>query len=129
MSDDQITIEQLEETTGVTRRNVRFLISEGVVPEPYGQKRWARYGPEHVNALLIYAEMKKAGVSSLDIIRNRILNSAKGSPPLVVNKLDGIEIKIERETLERVGLEDLIKDIVEAIRHEATRKGNDHEIV
>lgn len=121
--ENEISIEQLEEITGVPRRNIRYLISEGVVSEPHGQKRWARYGPEHINALQIYAEMKKSGVSSLDIIRSKILNAAEDLPPLVLNEIDGVEIKIDQGTLRKMGVENLIKEITETIRREVAKKG------
>ena len=121
--EDEISIERLEELTGVPRRNIRYLISEGVVPEPHGQKRWARYGPEHINSLQIYADMKKSGVSSLDIIRNKILSAAEDLPPLVLNDIDGVEIKIDQATLQKMGVENLIKEITETIRREAVKKG------
>lgn len=123
MSEDSLTIEQLEEVTGVTRRNIRFLISEGVVPEPYGKKRWARYGAKHVSALHIYSKMKDSGVSSLDVIRNKISASASASPPLIINHITGVDIKISQEAIEVIGLEDLIEDIVKSIKNEAIKKG------
>ena len=121
--ENEISIEQLEEITGVPRRNIRYLISEGVVSEPHGQKRWARYGPEHINALQIYAEMKKSGVSSLDIIRSKILDAAEDLPPLLLKEIDGVEIKIDQATLQKMGVENLIKEITETIRREVAKKG------
>lgn len=121
--ENEISIEQLEEITGVPRRNIRYLISEGVVSEPHGQKRWARYGPEHINALQIYAEMKKSGVSSLDIIRSKILNTAEDLSPLVLNNIDGVEIKIDQAAIHKMGVENLIKEITETIRREVAKKG------
>lgn len=121
--ENEISIEQLEEITGVPRRNIRYLISEGVVSEPHGQKRWARYGPEHINALQIYAEMKKSGVSSLDIIRSKILNAAEDLSPLVLNNIDGVEIKIDQAAIHKMGVENLIKEITETIRREVAKKG------
>lgn len=116
------SIEDLEEKTGVPRRNIRYLISEGLLTEPHGQKRWARYGPEHMNALQIYADMKKEGIGSLDIIRNKIRN-ADNLPPLVVNEIDGVEIKIDQAVLQKLGVENLIKQINEKIRREVEKKG------
>ena len=121
--EDEISIERLEELTGVPRRNIRYLISEGVVDEPYGQKRWARYGPEHIRALQIYAEMKKSGVSSLDIIREKIIEGTSIHPPLVIEEIEGVEIKIDQAVLQKLGAENLIKQINETIRRKVAKKG------
>lgn len=119
----ELTIDELVKRSGISRRNIRYLISEGIVPEPHGQKRWARYGPEHINSLQIYADMKKSGVSSLDVIRNKIYQAVEKPPPLIINQIEGVEIIIDQAKIIEIGVEGLIKEISETIRCEVAMKG------
>lgn len=119
---DELNIQQLEELTGQPRRNIRFLIAEQVVPEPRGKSRWASYGPEHVRALTVYAELKAAGIHSLDVIRQRIRLAAQGGEPLVVAPMPGVEIRIEEAVLTEMGADALVERIGEAVRQAAERR-------
>ncbi len=89
--------EQLEAVTGVSARNIRYLITEGILPPPEGSARAARYTDEHVRILQIYTEAKADGVGSLDIIRRRIAGEESRSTTMV---LPGIELMVDRDGLE-----------------------------
>lgn len=119
----EITIDELVDISGVPRRNIRYLISEGVVPEPYGQKRWARYGPDHIHALQVYSALKKNGISSLDIIKDKIERADKNTPTLVIDRIDGVKIQIDQSVINKMGSEYLINQITKEIRSEIAKKG------
>lgn len=122
-----VNISELEEVTGQPRRNIRFLIAEQVVPEPYSKGRGASYGPEHVRALAVYSEMRAQGVGSLELIRERV-RVREDSLPLVVSPRDGVEVRIESSVLEEIGAEALAREIAKAVRKAAReRKGNEDE--
>lgn len=122
-----LKIEDLERLTGQPKRNIRFLISEGVVPESYGKKRWASYGEEHVRALEFYAELKRQGIGSLDVIRERMAVQGDSSA-LVISPLRGVEVRIESSILQSMGAEALAKEIANAVEKAVNdRKGNADE--
>lgn len=106
-----LTIDDLAETSGQPRRNIRFLISEGVVPEPVGERRWARYGPEHVHALAIYADMKSRGITSLDIIRAKISEPVNPDDDVHISYVqtsDGWELRLRHCDLAAEDIEELV---------------------
>jgi len=115
MAANELSIDELETLTGVARRNIRFLISEGVVPEPHGQKRWARYGPEHIHALRIYCSMKKSGVTSLEVIKEAI---ALSDETVVVEVMQGVKIEIAQSVIRKYGPDELLKNIADAVQRE-----------
>jgi hypothetical protein len=115
----RVKIDELEQLTGQPRRNIRFLIAEQVVPEPYSRGRGASYGPEHVRALALYGEMKAQGITSLDVIRERI-RLADEAGPLVVVPAAGVEVRIERQILQETGVDRLVEQISEAVRKAAS---------
>jgi DNA-binding transcriptional MerR regulator len=110
-----MNIHELEQLTGQPARNIRFLIAEGIVPEPHGKARWASYGDEHVRALEFYAELKASGVTSLSAIRERVARRTNGEEHVVLSPLPGVEIRIEPSLIADVDLDDLIEEIRTAI--------------
>jgi DNA-binding transcriptional MerR regulator len=89
--------EELEAATGVSARNIRYLITEGILPPPEGSGRAARYTDEHVRILQVYTEAKAEGVGSLGIIRRRIAGEEGRSTTVVV---PGIELVVDRDVLD-----------------------------
>ncbi len=45
-------IEELARLTGLTRRTIRYYVQIGLLQAPFGQKRAAHYGAEHLERLL-----------------------------------------------------------------------------
>lgn len=89
--------EELEAETGVSARNIRYLITEGILPRPEGVGRGSSYTAEHLRILKIYAEAKAGGVGSLDVIRRRIA----GEEARTVTKIvPGIELVVDKDVLE-----------------------------
>ncbi len=101
--------EELEAATGVSARNIRYLITEGILPSP-GAGRAARYTDEHVRILQIYAEAKAEGVGSLDIIRRRVAGEESRSTTVVV---PGVELTVDRD---EIGGDLSVEQIMAALR-------------
>jgi DNA-binding transcriptional MerR regulator len=112
---DGLRMDDLERLTGQPRRNIRFLIAEKVIPQPRSRGRKASYGPEHLEALKVYSRLKAAGISSLDVIRDRI-GSARGGGPLLIAPMPGVEVRIEASVLRELGAEALARAIGDAVR-------------
>lgn len=88
--------EELEAATGVSARNIRYLITEGILPPPDGPARAAQYSDEHVRILRVYTAAKAEGISSLDVIRRRIAGEGSRSTTGIV---PGIELVVDRDAI------------------------------
>lgn len=111
-----MNIHELEEMTGQPARNIRFLIAEGIVPEPHGKARWASYGEEHVAALAFYGELKSQGVTSLSAIRERIARRFAEGEDTVISPLPGVEIRVASSVLRGADVDGLSEAIGRAVR-------------
>lgn len=99
------SLSELCSLTEFTARTVRYYVQVGLVDRPAGETRAARYGPRHLEQLLLIKKWTTAGVS-LERIRELIHG---GEPPLpekartpgtveVCTRLiiaDGVELLIE----------------------------------
>ncbi len=81
---------KLEEMTGVTPRTIRFLTERGVVPRPNGSGKGSWYDETHLNALLKYKQMTDEGITSIDVIRDRIAEEASVNHVLEITQ--GLEL-------------------------------------
>lgn len=77
-----MTIRELSELTGVTIRQIRFLIAEGFVPSPTGGRAKAAYGDEHVAAITRYMALRENGMPPA-AIRILLENDAKAPFPVI----------------------------------------------
>jgi DNA-binding transcriptional MerR regulator len=116
---------ELEKLTGQPARNIRFLIAEGIVPEPNGKARWATYGSEHVEALAFYAELKSQGVTSLEAIRQRVQKRAEEGDDVVLAPMPGVEIRIGVAVLRDVAVQELLEAIRESVESAVTRQNKE----
>lgn len=113
--------EDLEMATGVSARNVRFLISEGILPPPEGNGRSARYTEEHLRILRIYSHAKSEGVASLDVIRRRVAAETEGPgrlderPGGRVEVMDGLALQIDEERLAGADIDTMLAAIRTAL--------------
>lgn len=64
----RFTMAELEEATGVSARNIRYYIQEGLIPPAAGRGKSSYYTPEHVEQLEIVRDLRARGLS-LDEIR------------------------------------------------------------
>src|SRR3982750_2375040 len=76
-TDQQLTIDELAQRTGMTVRNLRAHQSRGLLPPPDVRGRTGYYGPEHEARVELIKELQADGFN-LDAIR-RLLEQAGGS--------------------------------------------------
>jgi DNA-binding transcriptional MerR regulator len=99
------SLEQLATLAAVTPRTVRYYIAEGLVDRPYGEKRGAHYGRQHLEQLLLIRRWTDAGLS-LERIRELMAGAPADPPPRRtapgsvevwsrVTLADGLEVHIE----------------------------------
>jgi len=77
--------------TGVSRRNVRFYIQEGLVDRPNGVGRGAWYSGKHMSQLMIIKYWKDEGLS-LQRIRDLLQAKDSNSLPPPRGNTGGIEV-------------------------------------
>jgi DNA-binding transcriptional MerR regulator len=87
----QKTISEVCESTGMSRRNVRFYIQEGLVDRPDGAGRGAWYGHRHIMQLMIIKYWKDEGLS-LQRIRDLMQAKDSSSLPPPRGNTGGIEV-------------------------------------
>ena len=87
----QKTISEVCESTGMSRRNVRFYIQEGLVDRPDGAGRGAWYGHRHIMQLMIIKYWKDEGLS-LQRIRDLLQAKDSSSLPAPRENTGGIEV-------------------------------------
>jgi DNA-binding transcriptional MerR regulator len=68
-TENQLTIEQLAQETGMSVRNIRNHQSRGLLPPPEVRSRIGYYGPEHVARLRLVQEMQAEGFNLAAIAR------------------------------------------------------------
>jgi DNA-binding transcriptional MerR regulator len=74
-----MSINELADAAGLTRRAVRFYVQQGLLPPPLGAGRGSYYEAEHLERLRRILDLQAAG-HSLDAIR-RILVDGEHPPP------------------------------------------------
>ena len=85
------TLGEVCEMTGVSRRNVRFYIQEGLVDRPNGVGRGASYSGKHMSQLMIIKYWKDEGLS-LQRIRDLLQAKDSSSLPAPRENTGGIEV-------------------------------------
>ncbi len=105
MIDPTYNLDDLCTLTDITKRTVRYYVQVGLVDRPEGETRAARYGPKHLEQLLLIKKWTAAGVS-LDRIRELLQGEDAPVPSRPrtagsvevrshLNVTDGIEVVIE----------------------------------
>jgi len=89
-TDPTFGLDDLAAFTGTPVRTVRFYIQEGLVPRPLGLGRGARYGPEHLEALLAIRRWQAEG-RSLGAIRS-LLSTKEGDRAAPQRRPGDIEV-------------------------------------
>src|SRR5687768_463679 len=77
MADGQLSLEELADRVGLSRRAIRFYVQRGLLPPPLGLGRGKHYDLRHLNALRRIQELQAAG-HSLDAI-GQILAGGSGT--------------------------------------------------
>jgi len=70
--------DDLVSATGVTPRQIRYLIAEGFVPPPTGGRTYATYDQAHVTAVARYERLRDLGFPPAAI--RILLNAREGIP-------------------------------------------------
>ncbi len=125
MDDTQYTLFELEATTGVPARTIRYYIQRELLDRPEGEKRGAFYTPAHVEQLLRIRRWSEDGLSLERIAR--LLSSDSVPPKLAaepgtiavrthVHLRPGIELVISPDEIEldQAELRQLIRSILNA---------------
>lgn len=109
--EDVVTREELENETGVSARNIRFLISEGLLPPPEGSGRGAWYTPQHAAMLKAYACAKAEGIGSLSVVGRRMAAAAEpqARPVERIAVFDGLALEAVPRRIREIGLEEAVQ--------------------
>jgi DNA-binding transcriptional MerR regulator len=102
---DQHTLSELCVLADLPIRTVRYYVQNGLVDKPQGETRAARYGPKHLEQLLLIKKWTAAGVS-LDRIRELLQGDATPVPARArksgsvevwshLHVADGLEVMVE----------------------------------
>ena len=87
---DQYTLNELCVLADLPVRTVRYYVQNGLVDRPEGETRAARYGPRHLEQVLLIKKWTTAGVS-LDRIRE-MLHGEEPPVPARPKKSGSIEV-------------------------------------
>jgi len=66
-AEEQLSLAELVEQSGLPARTIRWYQSEGLLPKPAKQGREAVYGPEHVERLRLIADLRDRGLTLVAI--------------------------------------------------------------
>ena len=129
MKDQELTISELEEISGVSRRTIHFYIKEEVLPPPEGKGGGARYSQDHVLRLelirkLQRSHLKLSGIKealenmSAEEMKEILDETPKQHPKWDVNTLDnwlhGNPVEFEMNSMKPMKLrESRIEDLPE----------------
>ncbi len=72
---EELTIQELCDQTGLPRRTIHFYTQQGILPPPQGSGLGARYQPEHLIRLKLIPVLRKQGLR-LDDIRLKFQSSS-----------------------------------------------------
>ena len=71
VTEPRFTLKELVEASGVTERNIRYYIQQGLIPSARGRGRSAFYTPEHLEKLARVVDLRSRGLS-IDEIRESL---------------------------------------------------------
>lgn len=97
MNAEELSIGELADAAGLSRRAIRFYVQQRLLPAPTGRGRGRHYDRSHVERLRQIAELQAAG-HSLDAIR-RILDG--GGPVPAVSSADRSPAAVADEPIRR----------------------------
>lgn len=104
---EQLTIDQLAQTAGLTARNVRSYQSRGLIPPPDVQGRVGYYGAEHLARLALIREMQAQGFNLAGIAH--LLEQASGASEEVLGFTRSLMTPFETEAPEIVERGELLQ--------------------
>ena len=90
----ELKFDALVRETGVAARQIRYLISEGFVPPPFGGRTYASYGEIHLLAIRRYGRLRELGFPPAAI---RLLLDAREGVPVPI--LPGLTLVISPDLI------------------------------
>lgn len=96
-SKDLLTIEELSQASGLTKRTLRYYVSSGLLDRPSGETKSARYDAHHLEQIRNIKELQQQGFTL-----SRILEVKKKAREEQINRkeigqpLTRIEIPVDR---------------------------------
>jgi DNA-binding transcriptional MerR regulator len=85
MESSEMSIGELADSAGLSRRAIRFYVQQGLLPTPLGRGRGRHYDGSHLDALRRIAELQSAG-HSLEAIRQIQRGGPVPAPPAADNR-------------------------------------------
>ena len=79
MDRDRLSIDELADSAGLTRRGIRFYVQQRLLPAPHGVGRGKHYDASHLDRLRQIRGLQTAG-HSLDEIRHILASGATAAP-------------------------------------------------
>jgi DNA-binding transcriptional MerR regulator len=70
-TDEEFSLDEVAQRSGVSARTIRYYQSEGVLPKPRRDGREARYTPEHLERLELIGELQERGLK-LEAIKDLV---------------------------------------------------------
>ena len=115
-----MNIRELAASTGVTPRQIRFLIAEGFVPPPEGGRSTAEYGAEHAAAIDRYMALKATGLPPA-AIRILLENEIAAAFPV----MPGISLHVDPQLLGGPIDKDLVLKRIQSVLETLVREPPD----
>jgi DNA-binding transcriptional MerR regulator len=109
-----VKLTDLAEQTGQPERLVRYLIAEGVVPPPVGERKAARYDERHLRAISRYLALKDAGLALKAI--KAVMNGEGEMIPFPVT--DGVVLQLHPRLIASGADPQLIVDMIAKVLSE-----------
>jgi DNA-binding transcriptional MerR regulator len=81
VQEERLSIDELADAAGLTRRGIRYYVQQRLLPTPHGVGRGKHYDASHLARLRQIRQLQTAG-HSLDEIRH-LLDNGKVEPPAV----------------------------------------------
>jgi DNA-binding transcriptional MerR regulator len=116
MISEELSIGDLADAAGLSRRAVRFYVQQGLLQPPLGRGRGRHYDRSHLDRLRRIGELQQAG-HSLEAIR-RILEGGKAEPIPAPDRRPRSRAAVSSGLWTRVSLADGVELHVDASCHE-----------
>jgi DNA-binding transcriptional MerR regulator len=108
-----VKIRELTELTRITPRQVRYLITEGLMPPPSGGRATAEYGEEHVAAIRRYQRLRALG-----LLPSAIKVLVEGITSIPIDVMPGIILHVDPEILKRpVNTREIAERVASLLHH------------
>lgn len=119
-ANDGMTLAELSNATGVSRRTIRYYAQRGLLPPVAGRGRTARYGPEHAEALARIHAMQRAGARLKEVRRalsgelHHAVVEIDGGQRYAISIVPGIELHVDRRRWSYAASDDGFRELTRA---------------